>query len=89
MSAVSVGILDGEPRLDLNYDEDVVAETDMNIVCTGDGRFVEVQGTAEREPFDRKLLDGLLALAWQAATNWPASSARPGPQAPGTAAPGA
>jgi ribonuclease PH len=63
VSAVSVGILDGEPRLDLNYAEDVIAETDMNVVCTGDGRFVEVQGTAEREPFDRGLLDELLNLA--------------------------
>jgi ribonuclease PH len=63
VSAVSVGILDGQPRLDLCYAEDVIAETDMNVVCTADGRFVEVQGTAEREPFDRKLLDGLLDLA--------------------------
>jgi ribonuclease PH len=63
VSAVSVGILDGKPRLDLNYEEDVVAETDMNVVCTGDGRFVEVQGTAEREPFSRDLLDELLGLA--------------------------
>jgi len=63
VSAVSVGIVDGQPRLDLCYDEDVAAETDMNVVCTGDGRFVEVQGTAEREPFDRKLLDELLDLA--------------------------
>jgi ribonuclease PH len=63
VSAVSVGILDGQPRLDLCYAEDVIAETDMNVVCTGDGRFVEVQGTAEREPFDRKLLDELLRLA--------------------------
>jgi ribonuclease PH len=63
VSAVSVGILDGQPRLDLSYEEDVIAETDMNVVCTGDGRFVEVQGTAEREPFDRKLLDQLLDLA--------------------------
>jgi ribonuclease PH len=63
VSAVSVGILDGQPRLDLCYSEDVIAETDMNVVCTGDGRFVEVQGTAEREPFDRKLLDQLLDLA--------------------------
>ncbi len=63
VSAVSVGILDGKPRLDLNYDEDVIAETDMNVVCTGDGRFVEVQGTAEREPFSRDLLDELLGLA--------------------------
>jgi ribonuclease PH len=63
VAAVSVGIIDGQPRLDLNYTEDVAAETDMNVVCTGDGRFVEVQGTAEREPFDRKLLDELLDLA--------------------------
>jgi ribonuclease PH len=62
VAAVSVGIVDGQPRLDLCYDEDVAAETDMNVVCTGDGRFVEVQGTAEREPFDRKLLDELLDL---------------------------
>jgi ribonuclease PH len=63
VAAVSVGIVDGEPRLDLCYDEDVAAQTDMNVVCTGDGSFVEVQGTAEREPFDRKLLDALLDLA--------------------------
>jgi ribonuclease PH len=62
VSAVSVGILDGQPRLDLCYAEDVIAETDMNVVCTGDGRFVEVQGTAEREPFGRELLDELLSL---------------------------
>jgi ribonuclease PH len=63
VSAVSVGIVDGQPRLDLCYGEDVIAETDMNVVCTGDGRFVEVQGTAEREPFGRELLDELLDLA--------------------------
>jgi len=63
VAAVSVGIIDGEPRLDLCYEEDVAAETDMNVVCTGDGQFVEVQGTAEREPFDRKLLDQLVDLA--------------------------
>ena len=63
VAAVSVGILDGQPRLDLSYAEDVIAETDMNVVCTGDGRFVEVQGTAEREPFDRAMLDELLNLA--------------------------
>jgi ribonuclease PH len=63
VAAVSVGIVDGEPRLDLCYDEDVAAETDMNVVCTGDGKFVEVQGTAERDPFDRDLLDALLDLA--------------------------
>jgi ribonuclease PH len=63
VSAISVGVLEGVPRLDLCYEEDVAAETDMNVVCTGDGRFVEVQGTAEGEPFDRSLLDGLLDLA--------------------------
>jgi ribonuclease PH len=62
VAAVSVGIIDGEPRLDLHYDDDVRAETDMNIVMTGDGRFVEVQGTAERGAFDRALLDRLLDL---------------------------
>jgi ribonuclease PH len=63
VAAVSVGVVGGEPRLDLQYDEDVSAGTDMNVVCTGDGRFVEVQGTAEGEPFDRALLDALLDLA--------------------------
>jgi ribonuclease PH len=63
VAAVSVGIVDGEPLLDLCYAEDVAAETDMNVVCTGDGQFVEVQGTAEREPFSRNLLDRLLGLA--------------------------
>ncbi len=63
VSAVSVGIVDGVPLLDLCYEEDVRAETDMNVVCTGDGRFVEVQGTAEGQPFDRAELDRLLDLA--------------------------
>jgi ribonuclease PH len=63
VAAVSVGIVAGEPRLDLCYEEDVAAETDMNVVCTAEGDFVEVQGTAEREPFSRKLLDELLGLA--------------------------
>jgi ribonuclease PH len=63
VAAVSVGIVDGQPRLDLCYEEDVAAETDMNVVCTGDGRFVEIQGTAEGEPFDRALLDEMLGLA--------------------------
>ena len=62
VAAVSVGIIDGVPRLDLPYEEDVRAETDMNIVMTGDGRFIEVQGTAEGTPFDRAELDALLAL---------------------------
>jgi ribonuclease PH len=63
VAAVSIGIVDGQPRLDLCYEEDVAAETDMNVVCTGDGSFVEVQGTAERDPFGRDLLDELLNLA--------------------------
>jgi ribonuclease PH len=63
IAAVSVGIVEGEPRLDLSYDEDVNAETDMNVVCTDDGRLVEVQGTAEAAPFDRELLNRLLDLA--------------------------
>ncbi|MBA2767984.1 MAG: ribonuclease PH [Sporichthyaceae bacterium] len=63
VAAVSVGIVDGEPMLDLCYEEDVRADTDMNVVLTGAGAFVEVQGTAEAEPFDRALLDALLDLA--------------------------
>jgi len=63
VAAISVGVVDGEPVLDLEYEEDVRADTDMNVVMTGDGRFVEVQGTAEGEPFDRSLLDRLLQLA--------------------------
>ncbi|MEE4423246.1 ribonuclease PH [Streptomyces bugieae] len=63
VSAVSVGIVDGTPLLDLCYEEDVRAETDMNVVCTGDGRFVEVQGTAEATPFARDELNALLDLA--------------------------
>ena len=63
VAAVSVGIIDGEPRLDLPYEEDVRAETDMNVVMTGTGAFVEVQGTAEGAPFDRAMLDSLLDLA--------------------------
>jgi ribonuclease PH len=63
VAAVSVGIVDYEPRLDLCYEEDVVAQTDMNVVCTGDGGFVEIQGTAEREPFGREMLSRLLDLA--------------------------
>ncbi|ROP45986.1 ribonuclease PH [Pseudokineococcus lusitanus] len=63
VSAVSVGIVDGRPVLDLDYVEDVAAGTDMNVVATGDGRLVEVQGTAEGTPFDRAELDALLDLA--------------------------
>lgn len=63
VAAVSVGIIDGTPMLDLAYVEDVRAETDMNVVATGAGKFVEVQGTAEGVPFDRAELDALLDLA--------------------------
>ena len=63
VAAVSVGIIDGVPRLDLPYEEDVRAETDMNVVMTGDGAFVEVQGTAEGAAFDRAELNALLDLA--------------------------
>ena len=62
VAAVSVGIIDGTPMLDLAYVEDVRAETDMNIVVTGSGSFVEVQGTAEGAPFDRDELNALLDL---------------------------
>ncbi|MGD9906789.1 MAG: ribonuclease PH [Vicinamibacterales bacterium] len=65
VAATSVGIVAGMPLLDLAYEEDSKAEVDMNVVKTGDGRFVEVQGTAESEPFDQPALDGLLALASQ------------------------
>ena len=62
VAAVSVGIVGGTALLDLKYDEDSRAEVDMNIVCTGDGRFIELQGTAEREPFSRAQMDELVAL---------------------------
>jgi ribonuclease PH len=63
VAAVSVGIIDGEPRLDLPYDEDSRAAVDMNVVMTASGRFVEVQGTAESAPFDDGELAAMLALA--------------------------
>ena len=63
VAAVSVGVVDGKPLLDLDYSEDSRAETDMNVVMTGDGRLIEVQATAERDPFSRELLDRLLDLA--------------------------
>jgi len=63
VAAISVGVVDGTPMLDLEYSEDVRAEVDMNVVMTGDGRFVEVQGTAEGVAFTRAELDALLALA--------------------------
>ena len=63
VAAVSVGILEGTPVLDLAYAEDSAAEVDMNIVCTGEGKFIELQGTAEREPFSREQMDEMLVLA--------------------------
>jgi ribonuclease PH len=65
LAAVSVGVVEGVALLDLKYDEDSRAEVDMNIVCTGDGRFIEVQGTAEGQPFTREQMDNLLVLASQ------------------------
>ena len=63
VAAVSVGVVGGVPMLDLDYEEDSNADTDMNVVMTGDGRLVEVQATAEQDPFTRERLDELLALA--------------------------
>lgn len=65
VAAISVGIVDNIPLLDLKYDEDSRAEVDMNVVCTGDGKFIELQGTAERQPFTKEQLDILIALATQ------------------------
>lgn len=65
VAATSVGIVAGMPLLDLAYEEDSKADVDMNVVKVSDGRFVEIQGTAEAEPFDREALDGLLTLADQ------------------------
>jgi ribonuclease PH len=63
VAAISVGIVDGEPLLDLAYEDDSRAEVDMNVVKTGKGKFIEVQGTAEGQPFDRDALNTLLDLA--------------------------
>ena len=63
VAAVSVGVVGGVPLLDLDYVEDAGADVDMNVVMTGAGGFVEVQGTAERSPFDRAALDALLDVA--------------------------
>lgn len=65
VAAVSVGIVDGKPVLDLDYEKDVKADVDMNIVMTGSGQFIEVQGTAEHNPFTQKQLQQLLHLAGQ------------------------
>ena len=62
IAAVSVGVVEGRPLLDLDYSEDSTAETDMNVVMTADGRLVEVQATAEREPFTREELDAMIDL---------------------------
>jgi len=63
VAAVSVGVVDGRPVLDLPYEEDSRAEVDLNVVATESGHYVELQGTAEQEPFDRAALDAMLALA--------------------------
>jgi ribonuclease PH len=63
VAAVSVGMVEGVAVLDLNYAEDSTAEVDMNVVCTGSGKFIEIQGTAEREPFNRDQMNEMLALA--------------------------
>ncbi|HEV7701252.1 MAG TPA: ribonuclease PH [Pyrinomonadaceae bacterium] len=63
VAAISVGIVEGTPVLDLAYAEDSTAEVDMNVVCTGEGKFIELQGTAEREPFSREQMDEMLLLA--------------------------
>ena len=63
MAAVSVGIIHGQPMLDLCYTEDVSAEVDMNIVMTGSGKFIELQGTAEGQPFSRTQMDAMVVLA--------------------------
>ncbi|NAZ74194.1 ribonuclease PH [Kineococcus sp. T13] len=89
VSAISVGVVDGRPVLDLPYVEDVRAETDMNVVVTGDGRFVEVQGTAEGVPFDRSELDALLDLAVGGCAQLARLQADALAAAPAGAAPGA
>ena len=66
VAAVSIGIIDSQPRVDLDYAEDVRAAVDMNVVCTSEGRFVEVQGTGEHGTFDRDALNHLLDLATSA-----------------------
>ena len=63
IAATSVGVVDGQKLLDLNYEEDSSADVDMNVVMTGSGRFVEVQGTAEKVPFEKDTLDSMLELA--------------------------
>jgi len=62
VAAISVGIVEGTPVADLKYEEDSNADVDMNVVCTGSGKFIEIQGTAEQDPFDREQMDTMLAL---------------------------
>ena len=69
VAAVSVGVIGTTPRLDLDYEEDVAAAVDMNVVMSSEGRFVEVQGTGENGTFDRAELDGLLDLALKGIRN--------------------
>jgi ribonuclease PH len=69
LAAISVGVVNGEPRIDLCYSEDSMAEVDMNIVMTGSGRLVEIQGTAEGIPFSKAMLDSLIKLAEQGINN--------------------
>jgi ribonuclease PH len=76
VAAVSVGLIDGESRLDLDYAEDVRAEVDMNVVMSNEGKFVEVQGTGEHGTFDRKQLDELLELAVKGIAELDAAQAR-------------
>lgn len=76
IAATSVGVVDGEVCLDLDYNEDSVAEVDMNVVCDGRGRFIEVQGTGERTPFDRARLDEMLELAVEGTTKLVAIQSR-------------
>lgn len=65
VAAISVGVVDGTPLLDLAYDEDVSADVDLNIVMTAEGEIIEIQGTAEKDPLDRAVLDELVDLAWK------------------------
>jgi len=76
VAAVRVGLIDGESRLDLNYEEDVRAEVDMNVVMSNEGKFVEVQGTGEHGTFDRNQLDSLLELAVKGIGELDAAQAR-------------
>lgn len=69
VAAISVGIIENTPILDLCYEEDSTAEVDMNIVCTGAGKFIEIQGTAEREPFNRDQMNEMLELAEKGINN--------------------